>query len=420
MAAKKKKVAKKTEKKTQKKASKKVAAPANDRKAALQELFGQLNDGGHKVIAYASDIPNTYELRRPCGVTQLDIDTGGGLPAGGMCMLSGPEGAGKSELLLSYMVMHQRLYGDNSMLAWMPLETQFDFKLALRRGLRIRVPSRMVDQWREERFQRGLTDFTKEERESFNQQIGEFVLLGGNTGEEALEAVLACVEKGIFGIIGVDSINGLMPAANVDKDLSEEQKRAAHATLMTKFCNHYIPLTTGLNGVNETNLIFVQQVRSNQQKATAPSYMQAYLKDWATSGAWAMKHYKLVDIIVHTGQTLKKQINGQKVTVGKEVKWELDKGKAGCHDGVTGSIPFYYDGGIDKIGSLIVAGVKLGVIREADAGVEILKPETGEVNEELFAPSLGHLDSMLRQDFDFELRVRMEVMAGAGISCLYR
>ncbi len=38
----------------------------NDKKAALRALVQKQNDdAGHKVIAFANEVPNTFELRRP-------------------------------------------------------------------------------------------------------------------------------------------------------------------------------------------------------------------------------------------------------------------------------------------------------------------------------------------------------------------
>jgi RecA/RadA recombinase len=415
-----------------KKVSKNKAAPApspkktssvaaGSKQAAIRELFGEFNTADHKVIAFGHEVPNTYELRRPSGVMQLDIDTGGGLPAGGCCCLSGPEGSGKTHLLYMYMAMHQRLYGSESALAFASLEAQFDFKRARQCGMKIRIPKRMIEQWRQERSDRGMPDYTKEEIDDFNSQIGEFVLLGGGTGEEVCETILGCVEKRIFGIIGVDSLNGLIPTADAEKEMDEEQKRAAHSTMMTKFFKHYIPLTNGLDGLNETTLVFIQQVRANSAKSTAPAYIAKYLKDWAIAGAWATRHFKLIDIHFWSGQNINRKIGGENVIVGKELKWDLDKGKAGTHDNIQGSTSLYYEGGIDPINTVIVTGTRLGSVRETSNGVIVYKDIKAGIQAELGRiPDINALRKMMAADFDFEVAVRREVLASAGVYCLYR
>lgn len=431
MAAKK-KAAKKSVKKNGKAATTKAAKPSADKKKApskrdsLSALMGGFNTidkktgEKHIVLARASDVPNTYELRRPSGVMQFDIDTGGGIPAGGLTCLSGPEGSCKTYLMLKHMAMHQKLYGHNSYIGLCGTETQFDFTWARKCGLKIEVPELLVQQWREEKFQRKQPDFTKEEMDGFKEQIGEFILIGGDNGEEKLTAILECHKSKIFGIIGLDSINGLLPKDNAGKELTEYDKMAASATLMTRFLSRYIPTTCGLSDPNQTTLIFVQQVRSNPAKATAPSHIAKYLKDWAVAGARATRHYKLVDVICWSGSDIKQQIKGEKKTVGKQIHWELEKGKAGTHDGITGTSGFYYDRGMDSTNSVIVTGSSLGVIKETEKGVFILNASTGDRIDVGPIPNIASLCKMIDMDLEFELVIRREVLAAAGIECLYQ
>lgn len=437
MMAARKKVTKKTRKKTAKKASgskssPKPAAPRRKiRKSASKQdvllaLMGQLNevDGTtgepHTVITFADRVPNTYEIRRPSGIMQLDIDTGGGIPAGGLTYLAGPEGAGKTHLLYKYMAWHQRLYGGESCLGMCSAETQFDWKRALECGMQVRVPKEMVEQWREQRFQRNLPDFTKEEMDRFKFQVGEFMFIGGDTGEESMGVILEAVKTGIFGIIGLDSVNGLLPAALAAKDLDEADKVAAHATLMTRFLSRYVPLARDLDNRNETTLVFIQQVRANPAKKSAQPNIAQRMKDWGITGSWAERHFKLIHIMVSTGKKIDRQVNKVKSVVGKELCWDITKGKAGTHDNIQGSVPFYYQGGIDDTNSAIVTGTRLGVIREMAKGVQIVVPETGEPADLGEIPDIPTLRKMMLADVDFDVAVRREILAAKEISCLYR
>jgi RecA/RadA recombinase len=424
MAAKK-KATKQNKKVADNPAPKKKKSPPSksDVLRALMGGFNKINEKTgekHTILAFASEVPNTYEIRRPSGIMALDIDTGGGVPAGGLTCLSGPEGSGKTYLMLCHMAMHQKLYKENSYIGFAGTETQFDFKWALNCGLKIRVPKELVAQWREEKFQRQMPDYSKEELAAFNEQIGEFMLIGGTTGEEKLEAILECHKRKIFGIIGLDSINGLLPAANAEKELSDNDKMAAQATLMTRFLNRYIPTTCGFDDPNQTTLIFIQQVRANMAKASAPAHIAKYLKDWAVAGGRATRHFKLVDVIVWSGGEIKKQVADKKITVGKIVHWELEKGKAGTHDNKTGSAGFYYGKGIDGIESVIVTGTSLGVIRETERGVNIYRPETQEKLDLGPIPNVTALYKMMSVDLNFEFLIRREVLAAAGVQCLYQ
>ena len=393
---------------------------------AMREFIASENSHyeGHKVIEHASNVPNTYELRRPSGIMQLDMDTGGGPPAGGLTYISGPDNAGKTFLILRYMLMHQRLYGDQSSLAFACVEGGFDFKRALNMGLKIAVPDVTIAQWDTERQQRGFPPYTKEEWQSYKQQAGEFVIIGGPTGEAVLQTTLSCIQSRLFGIVAVDSVSIMLPEADADKDIDENEKRAANASLITKFIKHYTPLTSGLDGLNWTTLLFSAQVRANDAKTSAPAHMQKYLKEWATTGAYAAKHGKLLDICMWSGAKLDKQVNGQRVIIGKQTKYELLKGKAGAHDNVTGEFPFYYDfhypAGIDHLDTVITCGLKAGVIVEKDGKISVIQPDTGRVSEIRDIPGMRNFKRMMEIDVDFEMAVRREILASKGIMCLYR
>ena len=394
-------------------------------KTMVREFIAQQNSQAeHKVVAFASDVPNTYELRRPSGIMQLDLDTGGGLPAGGLSYITGPDNAGKSFLIMLYMLMHQKLYGPQSSLAYASVEGGFDFKRAIKMGLRVSVPDEIISQWDMERRQRGFPAYTKENWLSFKQELGEFVIIGGNTGEEILQTTLNAIRAKLFGIVAVDSVSIILPEADADKDLVDPNKRAANASLITDFVKHYTPLTSGLDGLNYTSLIFSAQVRSNQERANANPAIQKYIKQWASTGAYAGRHGKLIDICVWSGEKISKTIKNERVILGKETKYEIMKGKAGAHDNVTGSFDFYYDSvlpaGVDQIDSVIVTGLKLGVIREHEGKVHVVRPETRELSEIRNIPGFPAFKRMMEIDFDFELAVRREVLAAKGIMCLYR
>jgi RecA/RadA recombinase len=385
---------------------------------AIQSLMGQINKGkDHNVMAFASDVPNTYEVRRPSGIMQLDADTGGGLPAGTLNYLSGPDGSGKSMLLQRYMLMHQKLYGPQASIALAATEGGFDFRRALNIGLRVSVPDEVLTQWNSERLQLQMDPYTEEEWMGFKQQIGAFVLLRGATGEEVMEAMLDSIRSKLFGIVALDSVNALMPAANAEKDVEEENKMAALATLVTKFMARYMPIATGLEGANYTTTIFTAQVRSNPKKAEAAAFLRKYVKDWSATGAWAARHTKSIDITVWNGEKLTKSIGGSAVTIGKETKYVLEKGKHGTHEGIHGSYKYFHEeylpSGIDDLDTVMIEGMRNGIIREQNGRVSAGNVASGVAN-------LPTLRRMMEIDFDFELAIRREILAARGIMCLYR
>lgn len=399
--------------------------PVKDRRAALRALMAKQNESaGHKVLAFASDVPNTFSVRRPSGIMQLDMDTGGGLPAGCMSELSGPNGAGKTFLAMHYLRMHQKIYGEQSFIAYACVEGAFDFRRALNMGLKVAVPDETIDEWNQARTIRSLPEFTKEEHLALKEQIGEFVIIRGNTGEEIMQAVLDSVRSNLFGIVVVDSISALLPDSDAGKDLDENNRKASRASLVTDFVNRYLPTTNGLDGLNYTTLICLNQVRANQERANSPSHLQKYIKDWVSMGASAEKHAKHIDITVTTGQKLKKTIKGEEHVIGKVTNYEIIKGKTGTHENIRGEFPFYYEtyhrSGVDHLETVILQGMHHGVIVERNGKISVLQPDTGHPTEIIDIPGIAAFKRMMEIDFDFELAVRREVMAAKGILCLYR
>lgn len=454
MAARKKKAKKKTTKKTTKKAAPKppppvvtgggeplaalaVAPPPPpvtdqaflERTAALDAVASSFNEAGHMVMVRGDEAPNPYIIRRPTGIMEMDIDLGGGFPAGGTCFVSGPDNAGKTWLMLETMAMQQRIYGDRCVQAMAVTEGGFPYDQCMRVGLRINVPDEMIRQWQQVRVQRGMAPYTVQDLAYFKQQVGDFRIIRGSTGEEVLTVLLQVIATRACSVVCVDSLQGLRPMADASKEMDEASKRAAHATMLTEFFKRYIPLTTGLSGVNETTVLMTQQVRSNSAKAEASANIQKYLKDWAIAGSYAARHYKLVDLIVWDGERKKVDIPGQGSTVvGKTLKWETEKGKAGTHDNISGEVQYRYmlnngtpfPPGVDFLGTVMDSAQQRGVLRKVGNKYTLVRPDTNEVLEDYAAPSLKAFKRCMELDEEFEMAVRLEVLAAAGVQCLYQ
>lgn len=396
-----------------------------DRRRELDKLISKVNkEAKHTVLAWGSEAPNAYFLRRPSGITQLDIDTGGGAPAGGLTYLTGPDNAGKTRLLFYYMAMNQRLYGDSSILGYAAVEMAPDYWFMRKCGMQVAIPEEMIQREQAWRLERGLPKFTKEEMANFRKEVGKLVIIRG-TGEQITQSVLDCVDSKAFNIIGMDSITALSPAKEMDKEQDDNPKRAANAQLVTQFMNKYMPKTTGLDGLNETSLICTGQVRSNDAKATAAPFMQPYLKDWAPTGAYSARHTKLLDITIWSGANIRVKSGEEKgKIIGKEMVWKISKGKAGCHDNVEGYLEVPYADFQDPLyRELLTTGIKYGAIAEKNQKILVLrKPieEKGDVGTLMEFPSAAKFQEMMKTDPETEYKVRREVMAWANIHCIYR
>lgn len=386
----------------------------------IKALAQSFNKEGARYVVTADEAPNPYFIRRPTGNMELDIHLGGGFPAGGACFISGPDNSGKTWLMLETMAMQQRLYGSATRMAYALAEGAFPYDAAIKAGLRVFVPDEMVEQWQEWRRIRSIPPYTDEQIAYLQDPAlkDQIRIITGATGEDILQVVLDCVRINAFSIIAVDSLNGLQPSVDSEKDLTDNEKIAAQATMIGRFFKKYIPLTTGFVGTNHTTVLFTQQVRANQERANAPSYMQKWLPQYVSSGGgYSGKHYKLIGLLLEEGKVLK---NSNKDVIGKMMKWYLEKGKAGTHDNLGGEVSFFYErGGIDNIGELLTSGIKRGVIQTRGKQVVIVRPDDKQVIEDFTAPNNSALRKMLEADFAFEMALRREILTSAGIQCLY-
>jgi RecA/RadA recombinase len=389
------------------------------RKDAIEQWMASQNSPGNTKVAHADRLITVTDLKRPCGILPLDIDCGGGLPAGRLSIISGPDNAGKSFLLVKYLTMHQKLYGASSAVAIAAIEP-FNFKRAIKCGMVLAVPDEVLTEWNKERELVGVPPYTDEEIRYFKRQIGEVIFLRGVTGEQTMDIVLQAIASKYFGIVGVDSFSILLPEADAEKAVGETPKRAGNANLLTDFAKKYTPLTNSLNDSNDTTVIGLMQARSNPDKASA-GHMAKYMKDWVTVGAYAIRHQKSVDIQIWPGKKLKKTVNGTEYTAGKQLHWLIAKGKDGTHDGRQGDVSFWHEEffpeGTDDVGSVITEGIRRGTFQLDSKGLKVIHPVTKHVVDTAQNPT--QFQKMLSADFEYELAMRRYVLLSAGVQCLY-
>jgi len=400
-----------------------------DLRRRIRTATDSVNKGAkYKLLVDPDEAPNPYFLRRPCGVTQLDIDTGGGLPAGGLCYISGPNNAGKTWLLYNYFAMHQRLYGEEASIVYGTVEGPPNHKRMREVGCIVPYPDSMLVEIDIDRSNRRLPLLTKAEKTELKRKVGTFKILRAHTSEELLDSLLTIYASNAFHIIALDSISATQSSAEAGLDtLGDNPQQAANASLLTRFMQHYHPLTQGLTKELVTStMIFTAQVRANRHKSELPSYMAKWQKDWATTGgANAMKHGKLIDVQIWSEG--KDTEGSKKVVVGKTIKWNLVKGSAGTSDNKSGEYPYRYDSPGDHTLSLINTGIQYGVAIEQEGKVTFIDKATGEPLPSTNGTTLVGIDgiqglrNLIATDPAVEFIIRREILSAAGIgTCLYR
>lgn len=400
---------------------------AKERLAAVNAHADKMNKHFKgDIVVSAEDAHGKSWLRRPSGIMQLDLDTGGGLPAGSLNTISGPNNAGKSTIMYCYFAEHQRLYGEHSYIAVILSEGNLDYDQARRCGWIVPYPEEVIAGKRQARLELGQPDFTDEELAEMRRGIGvSKIVYGLSTAEEMLDVLESLLATNLYGIIGLDSYEGLMPNAEAQlESLEEFPQQGARATTIGRFLQHYGPIKRDPN--HFTTVIMTCQIRFNRKKQEAQTFMQKYLKDWAEVVPDVLKHWRTIAITLWASGKQKekgeKDDKGKAATevVGKDVHWEITKGKDGTHDNIMGSTVYWYDARcFDIQRTVIQAGLRYGVIREINGLLTLYK--NGEPHEYLRnIPGPDVFVQALREEPDVEWDARHVILHSVGKDCLYR
>ena len=322
------------------------------------------------VIQDGRDIEGRADLRRPCGIKSLDIATGGGLPVGGLSQIDGPEGIGKNVLAYRYFAETQRLYGDDTRIFMVAFEKEPDKAFAWSLGFKIPYSDYEIGYEQRRRQEEGRPLLDNEEVAEMQDTAGRgvFKVVQGDA-EGSLDVLVELISANIFQIGLVDSWDAMLTAPEDNTALLDDPRIASPATVQTRWMKKvfhalapklecfrcrspnlehkalsndnfiWVCAACGWRGKspyacqNETTIIGIRQVRANMRKTSMRQ------RDYTVGGAWALKHGKLVSIQLRPGERL---MDG-KIRSGKEINWEITKGKMGTHEGHTGAFHYYYD-----------------------------------------------------------------------------
>jgi recombination protein RecA len=384
--------------------------------ALMQSVNKQFKGGA--IIRQGSDIANVFMLRRPTSVTCLDIAIGGGIPAGGLTQIIGKYSAGKSYLSNLIMAEAQRNYGEDFAGAACMTEQRYDKHFAKYRcGLRVAFSDEEIAVMRQAQREQGNPEFefTPEQVAWFKDQVGMFTETMGSTAEQLLEVAVQQIESNLFQVVLIDSFGALLTKAEAEAEEGLDQKhRGGAAMVITQFMHRLhaaLNMPDRYGRPNTTSVIGINQARDNFGKDAQWNPIKA-------AGGNALAHGKLLDIHVEQGAKIRKEIsNTERLIVGKQINWEILKGKAGCHDGPKGEYKFYfgehgYGFGIDVYSDLLSAGLQTGTIQQSGAwysyqGERLGQGETNVVHA-------------LYNNPDILQKIRRDIFKVAGLSFIVR
>jgi len=328
--------------------------------AALSEKW----DGVINTVP-ASEYVTCDDLKRPTGLTSLDVALGGGWQGGRLVIISGMSGLGKDYLLNQTIRNVQENYGENAGIVIASFGADHDPTFANLCG--VTFPRSEVDIAKMEEENGAPLD--PEYKAALRKSVGKIVIPQPGQDPRYLknpagflaEYVIDAVRQGRFQLVVLNEVGSHVTRDLAEKVMSETdaKKSATRAIADTaKFFDHFMAKyclamkQSGREFLNETTLMFLSQIRMHFSHNGA----------WSESvGGEHLRHVKSIEVKLTPGDAV--EASGE--IVGKKVKWKIVKGKHGIGDGAEGSYKFIDGKGVDLDEDTIHTAIRRSVVSVA-------------------------------------------------------
>jgi len=345
-------------KKTEKKKSKKER-----RKTAGGESVEYLVPGVQ--IFTADQLEDLQLIRRPFGIPSLDVQIGGGAPAGSVMVLYGPPGAGKTWLATRMMAKLQEAYLDDFSVMYMTNGRPLDKQFARMHGLRI--PYGDGERAAFIAAYRSLhgADPTMEEADRAGDRVGKIdcPVVVDDTCKAPMERLLETVIWGVrsrqYQLVIVDDLGGFptkhrmignLTSGKEERKLEDPHRSFDYASLLTSWSQQVqLALQTHKGRFNPTTVLLISQVRDHM-----PTH----------DGGKPFFDMVGGNCLRHTTSAILKIVM-KKMANTRIISWTAVRGKAGHSDGLTGEFNFNPYSGTDFSWDLLTVAAQHGLVEQS-------------------------------------------------------
>ena len=325
------------------------AAPASDKKKALETCMAQIERTyGKGSIMRLGENTDILVEAIPTGSLALDIALGiGGVPRGRIIEIYGPESSGKTTLALHIVAEAQKMGGE---VAFIDAEHALDPTYA--RALGVDIDAMLIAQ--------------------------------PDTGEQGLEICEALVRSGAIDVVVVDSVAALTPRAEIEGDMGD-----SHVGLLARLMSQALRKLAGSIAKTNCVVIFINQLREKVGVM--------YGNPEVTTGGRALKFYSSVRIDVRRVEALK---NGSEV-IGNRTRAKIVKNKV-APPFREAEFEILYGQGISKWGEMVDLAVKLDIIQKSGSWFAMGETRLGQGRDAVKA--LLQNDPELAEQIEAEIR----------------